>query len=362
MIKSISRYLLICCAVAVPVMAWCCTSAIVAGRLTRDGNMLLWKHRDTSAYDNVVDRIAATDSTMAYVALYNAADTLRHEAWIGMNESGFAVMNTASYNLVPDTASFRDQEGIVMTKALGCCRSVADFERLLSDLPRPMGVQANFGVIDADGVGAYFETFDTGFRRFDINDGDTPGLLVRTNYSESGKDGAGLGYIRYDNALHLLDTHIAARDISPEVLTEELSRSFYHSVTERDMSQSADDYIVDLDFIPRYSSTASVVIEAVPSPSGDGSRYVMWCVLGYPPCSHVVPVTVDSVPPCLTADPPTGRAPRCDESRRLKDRVFPIVRGNGRHYIYMPALREISDAEHRRSVETYRSYKKNYEK
>lgn len=83
------------------------------------------------------------------MALYNGGDSLLAEAWMGLNDAGFAIMNTASYNLAPDTASVKDREGIVMRLALERCRTLDDFETLLDTLPRPLGVQANFGVLDA---------------------------------------------------------------------------------------------------------------------------------------------------------------------------------------------------------------------
>ncbi len=66
---------------------------------------MLWKHRDTSQEANFVERSAATDSTFAYVALYNAGDSTLAEAWTGMNSRGFAIMNTASYNLAHTTTA-----------------------------------------------------------------------------------------------------------------------------------------------------------------------------------------------------------------------------------------------------------------
>lgn len=48
-----------------------------------------------------------------------------------------------------------DREGYLMSIALKHCRTVADFETLLTKLPRPLGVEANFGVIDSHGDGAF---------------------------------------------------------------------------------------------------------------------------------------------------------------------------------------------------------------
>lgn len=313
-----------------------CTSAIVAGRLTPGGNALLWKHRDSGSEHNFVARVdAGSPDEAAYVALFNAGDTLLQEAWTGLNSRGFAVMNTASYNLVPDTAAFRDREGYVMTAALKRCRSVDDFASLLDTLPKPLGVQANFGVIDRDGNGAYFETWDYGYRRYDLADAPE-GFLCRTNYSCSGDSTCGFGYIREQNALTLMRPSVGKKCVTPQLFTDTISRSFYHSLYDRDLLRDAADgsWLVDQDFIPRNSSCASIVID------GD----VMWTVIGYPPCSYALPVTVDSVPPQLFPGSPEGHSALCDSVVARKREVFPIKRGSGPHYINVDRLRHYLDS------------------
>lgn len=317
-----------------------CTSAIVGADRTLDGRILMWKHRDTGTEHNFVERVAATDSTLAFVALFNGGDSLLLEAWTGMNEAGFAVMNTASYNLAPDTAVIKDREGLIMRRALEKCRSIADFETLLDTIARPMGVQANFGVIDASGKGAYYETDDRSYRKYSIEDTDSH-VLLRTNFSVSGNDTDGMGYIRYENASHLLEPYIATSTVTPEVFTEQLSRSFWHSLLGRDFAAGGDKWVVDQDFIPRYSSSASIVIEGI-RPGESPGLTVMWTALGYPPCAHVIPVTVDEVTDGLRPIAPGWRSPVCSEALRHKQTAFPIKRGSGKRYIDMDALRTIS--------------------
>lgn len=329
-----------------------CTSAIVGADRTLDGRVLMWKHRDTGTEHNFVERMAATDSTLAFVALFNGGDSLLLEAWTGMNEAGFAIMNTASYNLAPDTASYKDREGYVMRMALERCRTMADFERLLDTLPRPMGIQANFGVIDASGRGAYYEADDASYRSYSLDDAENH-VMLRTNFSMSGNDTDGMGYIRYDNARELLEPYIATSTVTPEVFTENLSRSFRHSLLDRDFAEENEKWVVDQDFIPRYSSSASIVIEGV-KPGEDPKLTVMWTALGYPPCTHVVPVTVDEVTDGLRPIAPGLRSPVCDEALSRKAEAFPIRRGSGKHYIDMDALRVISNGQKKISTASYR--------
>lgn len=330
-----------------------CTSMIVSAKVSATGRPLLWKHRDTSAENNVIVRHERTDSTLAYVALYNAEDSLHKDAWVGFNEAGFAVMNTASYNLAPDTATIKDREGEVMSVALRRCKSVADFEELLGKYHRPMGVQANFGAIDAQGNGAYFETDDYEFVKYDLADSDN-GVLIRTNYSESGENESGYGYIRRNNAAILLEDKIAKHDVSPSDLTDNLSCSFYHSLLDKDYANDNEGrWAIDQDFIPRYTSTASVVIEGI-SAGESPNLTMMWTELGYPPCSHVEPVMLDSVPENLQPGLNNCHSEFCDEVLLRKHKAFPITRGNGKHYIDMNYLRPIIIEQRRLSKEGYK--------
>lgn len=332
-------------AAAVPA-ADACTSMVVSARASATGRPLLWKHRDSSGDMNFVERTPASEGSFGFCALYNGGDSLLTDAWTGVNDAGFAIMNTASYNLAPDTAKLQDQEGVVMAMALRKCTSVDDFEKLLSELPRPMGVQANFGVTDAAGGAAYFETNDHSFVRYNADDAPS-GVLIRSNFSMSGEPDQGMGYIRYRNACALADSAIREGVVSPQLLTETLSRSFYHSLLGRDFAaDSTGRWVVDQDFIPRRSSVASVVI--------DGS--VMWAVVGYPPVGHAVAATPQHVPEELRPIRPGFTSPAAEEADSLRRVVFPIEAGSGQHYVDMRALKPIMAEQHRRSLEAYRKY------
>lgn len=273
-----------CCAMATiggAVAALACTSAIIGPGASLSGKTLLWKHRDTSHKQNFVRRVERP-GRLPFIALFNASDTALAEAWVGVNKAGFAVMNTASYNLAPDTATYVDREGFIMAQALGQCHTLADFEALLDSLPRPLGVQANFGAIDSSGAGAYYETDDHGYTKYALR---ADSMLIRTNFSLGGKCGPGLGRERYAAACHLLSER---RDISPLTLTDTVSCSYWPRLTppapEDDHGQ----------YIPRRSTTASVVIEG----------RTMTVRLGNPtaPGARTYRVTLDSIPIELLPD------------------------------------------------------------
>jgi hypothetical protein len=302
---------LIMLAVLLPVGVWACTSALVSIERGNDGRWLLWKHRDSGFADNYVMNFAATDSTLAYVALFNAPDTLAREAWIGYNSAGFAVMNTATYNLTAPAKDWQDREGLLMTEALHTCRTLADFYALLmradgtargedgsacntdgsafSNSGKARGVEANFGAFDAEGNGAYFEVDNLQVTVFPMDsisamalaevvsedevvmpqDGSVSGLLTRTNYSLSGSECNRLGVSRHCSEQHLLDSIMQtdrpwapAGKLAAEDLLETLSRSFYLPAEGIDLLDGTALRRRDTgDVISRRSSSASVVIE-----------------------------------------------------------------------------------------------------
>ncbi len=94
-----------------------CTTVIISGRYTPDGRPLLWKHRDSD--DEKTKLMYFHEGRFDFIALVDVSDTLGENVWIGTNSAGFAIMNSASYNLnLPDTCQKRDLEGILMKSAL----------------------------------------------------------------------------------------------------------------------------------------------------------------------------------------------------------------------------------------------------
>lgn len=342
-------YILICF-VASAFSALACTSAIIGADRTANGRPLLWKHRDTSAIDNKVEYVAPGPDGFGYTGLFNASDSLLRECWTGFNSEGFAIMNTASYNIKDDDVPEKDmdKEGLVMTQALRKCRTVVDFQNMLDTLPRPMGVEANFGVIDATGAGAYFETNNDSYIRINLEDSPSH-VLVRTNYSHKGRPEEGFGYIREANAIRHLAPFVENSNVTPELLTEVVSRSFYHSLFDRDfLADPSQRWAIDQDFIPRYKSCAVIVIEgSIPQSSplmtNDSSTndYIMWTGLGYPPVSVIYPVVYgpDGVHPDLRGLQPNGHSKASDEAKARRDKVFPRHYDNGDKYIDLSRLR-----------------------
>ena len=177
--------------------SFACTTFIISGKHTVDGRPLLFKNRDTDQKQNSL--VYFNDGRYKYIGLVDGTAEWNKMVWGGYNEAGFAIMNSAAYNNnTGDTSKLKDQEGVIMKLALQTCATLKDFEKLLGSLPKPMGLDANFGVIDAFGGAAYYETGNFNFTKFDANDPTLApnGILIRTNHSTRADLTRGYGFVR----------------------------------------------------------------------------------------------------------------------------------------------------------------------
>ena len=76
---------------------WSCTTFIISGKNTPDGKPILYKNRDTGTLDNAI--VFFSDGKYQYIGLVDSKDSWNKEVWGGFNSAGFAIMNSAAYNL-----------------------------------------------------------------------------------------------------------------------------------------------------------------------------------------------------------------------------------------------------------------------
>jgi len=325
---------------------WSCTTFIISGKNTPDGKPILYKNRDTGTLDNAI--VFFSDGKYQYIGLVDSRESWKKEVWGGYNSAGFAIMNSAAYNNnIGDTTKYADQEGVVMKLALASCATLADFEKMLTDMPKPLGVDANFGVIDASGGAAYYETGNFGFKKIDANDPALApdGYLIRTNHSFTGAVDKGMGYIRYAAASEALYMAAAQKKLEPQYLLNNISRNLNHSLTKVNLradlplNNKNAEFRSFEDFIPRFS-TASVIMVVGAAKGEDPSAAMAWMVTGFPLTAVAVPVWVSTGKnlPWVVSMNDEMHAPLCDAAMQLKDQLFPISRGNGYKYINMAAL------------------------
>ena len=265
--RMFRRFVLSILLLAAAAPSFACTTAIISAKASATGHPLMWKQRDTSAGYNYMDWFPATDSTYSFTGVVNTKDEARESVWCGSNEVGLSIMNSVAYGLSPIITDDRPYEGMVMKKALETCRTVDEFETLLKNLPQPNGLETNFGVIDAEGGAAYFETHDLGYTRFNVDDAPE-GYLIRSNWSFTGREGKGKGYDRYDVAAAKMAAHTGG--FTPEWILDELGRD---------------------PLIARKTTVSSVVFEGVIS-GERADATVMWSIVGYTPFCYAIPVWV----------------------------------------------------------------------
>jgi hypothetical protein len=323
-----------------------CTTAVVSGKATDDGRPLLLKNRDADALQNKL--VYFFDGKYKFIGLVNSEDNDNKEVWCGFNAAGFGIMNSASYNLkINDSTRLSDLEGRIMKMALESCASLEDFEKMLNNLPKPLGVEANFGVIDANGGAAYYETDNYKFIKYDVNDPSVApnGYLIRTNFSVAGEENKGYGYIRYATATKLFENQTKDGKLSFEFLINDVPRCLVHSFTNTDLIKSLPaaekepNYIFFRDYIPRHSTSAAIVVQGVKEKES-ASLTTMWTILGFPLTSIIIPVWLledGTIPKVLQADE-TGNAPLCNIALQLKDKVFSSQNDASENYLNLAAL------------------------
>ncbi|MDP3452210.1 MAG: carcinine hydrolase/isopenicillin-N N-acyltransferase family protein [Bacteroidales bacterium] len=329
-----------------PFEAISCTSVIITGKATKDGRPLMWKNTDTQNMNHRLIYSAFRGYPLIGVVRSDAIDETKASIWVGTNSHGFSIMNTMSYNISEEISG--SNNGALMRRALEVCRSVEEFRHFLDTLARPMKVSANYGVIDATGGAAFFETHSNGYYMLDVNNPSVApnGYLVYTNFSYNGIYEKGQGYIRYQTASDIFARGAPAKEFSVQWILNNLSRSFYHSLMGVDFKNAdvlklfTTGYVPDSDFIPRKSTANTCVIQGV-KPGEDPSLTTFWAVLGYPPTSVAIPAWVkmgDDIPYLLRKRDGSYNSRMCDMALVLKERVFSVERGNGEKYLNIKTL------------------------
>ena len=208
------------------IQAFCCTSVIISGKVRADGKPVMFKHRDTDHLTNDIQWFQG--EKYSFIGLVNTDEPLTKEVWAGTNSAGFCIMNTATYDLKEDDvpAEQMDKEGFLMYRALEICATVEDFEHFIDTLSKPMGVEANFGVIDAQGGAVYYEMDNWKIRaKYDVNE-EPSGYRVVTNFTWQGRVEDRKGVDRYEKACAILsETSIPIAEWGHDFLINNISRS-----------------------------------------------------------------------------------------------------------------------------------------
>ena len=321
-----------------------CTSVIVSGRATKDGRPMIFKHRDTSSLHNL--SMVFQGPKYRYLGVINAKDLTPVNVWGGHNEVGFAIINTVAYNLNGDGKD-TDSDGIVMRKALGLCATLEDYERLIDTLKKPMDLNSNFAVMDAQGGCAYYETGNYGYVKFDVNDTlvAPDGYLMRTNFGATGDHRFDVGVERYHAITAFMAEAFKEGRLEAEYLVTHISRYLTHGVTKLNMydfmPETEEDtcYFPFADYITRYSSASVLLVQGV-QPGESPLHTVSWTIMGWPLTTVAMPLVLlpSGKLPAIVTDDGTGHSWLCEKGLQLKSRAFSLKRGNTSSYCNLAVL------------------------
>jgi hypothetical protein len=311
-----------------------CTTAIVSPRAGEDGRPILWKNRDTDVLSNRV--VYVKETPFSYLGLANVESRAGRSVWAGVNSEGFGIMNSVAYNLPKKDGEQADLEGVIMADALRTCRTVADFEAYLrANLGGELGARTNFGVIDASGAAVIFEVHNHGYEKLDAA-AAPEGYLVNTNYSRTGKEAKGSGYVRFARATELLKAvpgPVSARDILRR-LARDTGNALAPQPAPSDFAAlpgDRDRFVFTRDSINKSYTSAAVVIVGR-RPGEPGSRATMWVLPGEPVTAVALPLWVEagrSPEPLWKGD----EAPLWAETMRIKKIARPFPESDREEYL-----------------------------
>jgi hypothetical protein len=196
-----------------------CTIGAFSSISTQSQKPLLWKNRDISNPNQAV--YFFTDGRYPYLCLVYADD--RSNVWAGINEKGFAIINSNSYNIGAGAPSgFTDGE--LMKHALQNYASIEEFENFL-DSTNLTGrrTPSNFAVMDSTGEATVFETSANNYDRFDASE-ESLGFMIRANFSLIGDSTRMTGYERYVRGSELARAGYQQGVLDAQYIFEKIAR------------------------------------------------------------------------------------------------------------------------------------------
>lgn len=269
-----------------------CTIAVISGRATADGRPLLWKNRDVTEQDNIVRYYAG--KVHGYLGLSDAG--VADKIYAGLNAAGLAIVNAVSSDL---EGTGESENGVFIKRILEECATVDEAEALLAATNSTgRKTRANFGVIDARGGAAIFETANRSSVRFDA-DAAPSGFLVRTNFAITGANPEnGEGFVRFDRASAILGPAAATRAIDVRFVFDRAARDLVNESVDPyplpfagSQNGHPQGYLRTDYSINRYRTASAVVVHG-PAPGEDPLLATMWCLLGEPVCGVALPLWV----------------------------------------------------------------------
>ena len=304
-----------------------CTIAIIFGWATSDGRPLMWKNRDVSNWHQEFHHYDL--QPYSFTAVNYPFVQYEAEAYGGVNEVGFGIMNANALNFT-DPPGY-DDDGIIMYHSLLTCETVEDFLGYMDTTAyigrtRP----AIYGVFDAYGDAGMLEASQYDNYWYGA-DSTVDGVMVRSNFAYSGGNYSSTLQFRHDQALEFIQGAVAG---------DSLNIRFLFDVVARDLrTEEVDPYplpyqgfylhgtdtlwhcVRDHTAINREISQSAFVVQGI----GEGENPLtatIWAMCGEPEMTPALPlwVAAGSVPAAMEGDVNGG--PICLRARQLFDYLY----------------------------------------
>lgn len=308
-----------------------CTSIIVSGRASADGRPFIFKNVDATEVDNAL--IVCEGEKYRYVAITNRKNDAAHPDRVssGYNETGFSIMNTVANNLNGGRRDVANNTRVIR-RALEICKTLKDFETLLDTLPKPLHIDSNYGVMDAEGGIAYYEVGNRKYVKYDANDPETApdGYLIRSNFGVSGEKEFGVGYERYTAMEMYIGSVIIDGKIRYEDVIRGSTRFLTHGETKVDLNNYEPEngwkpvFVDFMNFIPRRQTVCAQLIHGV-NKGESPMETVAWTMCGFPITTVCLPIWLvpDVQLPKIVSRKADNHSMICDAGLDLKKRLFP---------------------------------------
>ena len=296
-----------------------CTIMVISGTATTDGRPILWKNRDVIDPDHRYLYIKSVEydghNTYGFTGNFYASDSSR--CYMGVNETGFAIINANCYNLTDNRTNGID-DGDLMRLALEWCDSVEEWEALL----RMSGLFGRrdcwmFGVIDASGAAKLYECDNENYVVYDANNStDAPyGYLLRSVFGMSAEP-IEEGQVRYFRAKYLVENYTRNYLLDPKYILQQiatdisLSCEYYTHINDPyplpfygSQGGLPVGFAKTRETINRYKTRSCSVIRGV-LPNENPLLATTYAVIGQPTLSLAVPLWVGAeyVPYCLRGE------------------------------------------------------------
>ncbi|MCP5064052.1 MAG: T9SS type A sorting domain-containing protein [Ignavibacteriae bacterium] len=301
-----------------------CTIGVASGSATTDGRPIIWKTRDYSSAPNN-ELVYNTSYDLNFLEIVSAGKTY---AWMGVNENGFAILNSLTVDLTKGSTGFSN--GSLMREALGTCLTIGEFQNFL-DETNSTGRQTrgNFAVLDKTGEAALYEIDGTSYWKYSTDDTTHAphGYILRTNFALNGDGSSGGGYERYDRTSDLIESFYEGDSLNYKSIIRYQMRDFsdYSSnavpvpFDDTWISGRPHGYIYTDKSICRASSVSATVIQGVLENESE-KLSTMWTMLGQPATAITVPYwPVGATPPVANG---SSTAPLCDIALQIKATLF----------------------------------------